>query len=228
MLFSRKILAGSIAALAFTVTTSTTAHAEVSASAGIASTYLWRGLDLGSGTPAVSGALKFSTHGFYSSIWGSSGDEKNGSEYDLSIGYNGEVGDFFYGLGAINYNYPSDPETDIGELTDAVLTLGYGPVAFGAYAPVGREDSTGDYMYFTLGASFSSFSFLVGAHSSDLAGGGIVGCDEDESTKCTPVHLDFTYAYNDNLSFTFSQFVMDGPEDDKLKFVVSFGIPIGE
>jgi len=226
MTFNKFALASAIVGLAMAA--SSIANAEVSATAGIASTYLWRGLDLGSGTPAVSGELKFSKAGIYSGIWGSSGDEKNGSEYDLTLGYNGAIGDFSYGLGAINYNYPSDAETDIGELSDAVLTLGYGPVAFGAYVPVGREDSSGDYMYFTLGASFSAFSILMGVHSSDLAGGGVVGCDEDESSKCTPVHLDFTYAYNDNLSFTFSQFVMDGPADDRLKFVVSYGLPIGE
>jgi hypothetical protein len=96
---------------------------------------------------------------------------------------------------------------------------------------VGKQDSSGDYTYFTLGAAISDFSFLLGVHSDDVAGGGVVNCHVDEGsskTSCTPVHLDFTYAYNDNLSFTLSQFISDAPFEDKLKFVVSFGIPIGE
>lgn len=205
------------------------ANAEVTGSAGIASSYLWRGLDLGSGTPAVSGALKFSKSGFYTGIWGSSGDTVKGTEYDLSAGYNGTFGDFSYGLGAISYNYPTTANSEPGDFSDAVVTFGYGPVSFGAYIPVGKLDSSGDYTYFTLGATFGSFSTLLGVHSSDQTNGGVVGCEADTgSNKCTPVHLDFTYAYNENLSFTLSQFVADKPFEDKLKFVVSFGIPIGE
>lgn len=232
MMLSKKLLAGSVAALAFAATTSTTAYAEMSASAGIASTYLFRGMDLGSGTPAVSGELKFSSHGFYSGIWGSSGDTERGSEYDLTAGYSGGFGDFSYGLGAISYNYPTGANSEFGDYSDAVVSLGYGPVSFGAYIPVGKQDSSGDYTYFTLGASFSDFSVLLGMHSEDAAGDqGVVNCDVDEGSsksKCSPVHLDFTYAYNDNLSFTLSQFIADKPFEDKLKFVVSFGIPIGE
>jgi uncharacterized protein (TIGR02001 family) len=208
-----------------------TANAEVTGSAGIASSYLWRGLDLGSGTPAVSGALKYSKAGFYTGIWGSSGDTKNGTEYDLSAGYNGSFGEFTYGLGAISYNYPTKANTEPGDISDAVVTLGYGPVSFGAYVPIGKLNSSGDYAYYTLGAAFGSFSMLLGMHSNDLTNGGNVGCEVDAGStkrKCSPVHFDLTYAYNDNLSFTLSQFVADKPFEDKLKFVVSFGIPIGE
>ena len=58
MTLINKTLAGAVAAATFAAFAVTPAHAEVSASAGIASTYLFRGLDLGSGTPAVSGELK--------------------------------------------------------------------------------------------------------------------------------------------------------------------------
>lgn len=229
----KKTLASAVAAATLAAVP---AYAEVSASAGIASSYLFRGLDLGSGTPAVSGALNFNSNGFYSGIWGTSGDEARGAKYELSAGYNGNVGNFSYGLGAISYNYPSQANSELGDYSDAVIMLGYGPVSFGAYIPVGKEDSSGDYSYFTLGTSFRDFSFLLGMHSDDVAGGGvvgggIVGCDVDagsSKSKCSPVHLDVTYAYNDNLSFTVSQFIADAPFEDKLKFVVSFGIPIGE
>jgi uncharacterized protein (TIGR02001 family) len=232
MKFNRKTLAGSIATSLIAVSAMVPlANAEVSGSAGIASSYLWRGLDLGSGTPAVSGALKFSGGGFYTGIWGSSGDQAMGTEYDLSAGYGGTAGDFSYGLAAISYNYPTGANTEFGDYSDAVVSLGFGPVSFGAYIPVGKTNSSGDYMYFTLGASVASFSFLLGMHSDDVAGGGVVKCEVDSGSsksECSPFHLDFSYAYNDNLSFTFSQFIDDKPFEDKLKFVVSYSLPIGE
>lgn len=232
MKFKQNILAGAITASTLALSLlAPLANAEVSGSAGIASSYLWRGLDLGSGTPAISGALEFSRSGFYSGIWGSSGDRTMGTEYDLSAGYEGSIGEFSYGLGAISYNYPTLANTEPGDISDALLTLGYGPVSFSAYIPVGKTNSPGDYMYFTLGASVASFSFLLGMHSNDVAGGGAVKCDVDEGSsksKCSPVHLDFSYAYNDNLSFTLSQFIADQPFEDKLKFVVSYSLPIGE
>jgi uncharacterized protein (TIGR02001 family) len=231
MTLMNKTLAGAVAAATFAAVSAVPAYAEVSASAGIANTYLFRGLDLGSGTPAVSGALNFRSHGFYSGIWGTSGDEARGSKYEVTAGYGGEVGNFSYGLGAISYNYPTLANSEFGDYSDAVISLGYGPVSFGAYIPVGKLDSSGDYTYFTLGASYSDFSVLLGMHNKDVAGGGVVGCDVDAGSSkrsCSPVHLDVTYAYNDNLSFTLSQFIADAPFEDKLKFVVSFGIPIGE
>src|SRR5690606_42054410 len=45
--------------------------------------------------------------------------------------------------------------------------------------------------YWTLGADAGQFSFLVGKH--------------DNATGEDPVHLNITYAYNDNLSFTVSK-----------------------
>jgi len=44
------------------------AVAEVAASATISSSYLWRGKDLGSGTPALSADLVYSESGFYGGL----------------------------------------------------------------------------------------------------------------------------------------------------------------
>lgn len=227
MKFNRKTLASLVATSVMAAALSApSAHAELSASAGVASTYLWRGYDLGSGTPAVFGDLKYSASGFYTGIWGSSGDTSAGTEYDLFAGYGTSFGedDFFsVDISVWNYVYPTGPgylddettaeleETDFGDLTDVVLSLGVGPVAFTYYDNVAGATS---YEYYTLGGSFSAFSLLVGMH------------DNPEGED--PVHLNLSYAYNDNLSFTFSQFVADEPEDDDLKFVVSYSIPIGE
>lgn len=227
----KKLLPASIAAatLAAGMTLSTTASAEgeLAASVGIASSYLWRGYDLGSGTPAVSGDLTYSISGLTVGTWVSSGDTSGGTEYDLFIGYGGSAGDFSYDLTLINYVYPTgtgytaDGETDIGELSDAILTLGYGPVSFSWYSPIG-EGSGGDYEYYTLSAGFGQFSALLGMHKDN----GDCPADTDPGDTCDSVHLDLSYAYDDNLSFTISQFVSDEPVGDDLKLVVGYSIPL--
>lgn len=220
---TKKLLATAVAASTLAVSAmAPVANAEVSASVGVASTYLWRGYDLGTGTPAVSGDLNFSQGGFYTGIWGSSGDTTAGTEYDLYIGYGGEVGGFSYDVSLWSYVYPtgagyldddSTPEleeTNIGDLMDAVIGVGYGPVALTYY---GNVEGADDYSYVTLDATFEQFNVLVGQHSGDT----------DEAT-----HLNLSYAYNDNLSFTLSTILSsnDDAADSDPKFVVSYSLPI--
>lgn len=235
MSFAKNLLASSVTASVLAVSAFVpTVNAEVSASVGIASTYLWRGLDLGSGTPAVSGDLNYRNAGFYTGIWASSGDSAAGSEYDLYLGYGiafGEDDMFSVDVSVWNYNYPTgagytdDNETDFSEWSDVVVSVGAGPVAFAVYSPVGRDNSSGDYMYYTLGGSFGQFSATLGLHADGA--GAVGGCPEGE-TECDPMHLNLDYAYNDNLTFTLSQFVADETEGDDMKFVVSYSLPIGE
>jgi len=222
MTFSKKLLAGSILASAVALGSAVPASAEIGASVGVANMYLWRGVDLGagSGLAAVSGDLNFSTEGFYTGIWGSSGDKGAGSEYDLYVGYGYSSGDFSVDFSVWNYVYPSEgpedvvggvlQETDMSDLSEAVLSVGYGPVAFTYYENIAGAP---DYAYYTLGVSAADFSFTLGTH------------DDDGDTSS---HLDIGYAYNDNLSFTLSQFVDNEPEGDDLKFVVSYSIPLAE
>lgn len=218
MKFTKKAICGSVAALAMATSAlmiSSQAAAEVGASAAVASTYLWRGYDLGSGTPAVSGDLSVSQSGAYAGIWGSSGDTAAGTEYDLYAGYGMELGAFNFDLSVWNYNYPTgagytaDGETDFADLTEVVLAVGVGPVTATYYDNVAGASG---YQYYTLGAEFGQFSVLVGMHDNDS------GDD--------PVHLNLSYAYNDSLSFTVSQFIVDETNDDDLKFVVSYSLPI--
>lgn len=234
MNFTKTLLAGSVAASVLAASAFvSTAHAEVSASVGVASTYLWRGADLGSGTPAVSGDINYSTSGFYTGVWGSSGDTAAGSEYDIYAGYGNSVGDFSYDFSLWSYNYPTgagysaDGETDFTDFSDAVVSLGYGPVAFTAYVPVGKDNSPGDYMYYTLSGSFGKYSVTMGLHQDDPDV--VVGCPADNTDEtCSPVHINLDYAFSDNLTFTLSQFIADEPEGDDMKFVVSYSMPIGE
>lgn len=223
---SKKLLASAVTVCGLACAAVTpVAQAEVSASVGVASTYLWRGEDLGSGTPAVSGDLNYSNSGFYTGIWGSSGDTSNGTEYDLYLGYGTSFGEsdlFSVDLSVWNYNYPTgNEETDFGDLTEVILTLGVGPVAFSVYDNVAGDHG---YMYYTLGGSVGDFSMTVGMH--DAKSGD--NCGEVETEECQTVHVDLSYAYNDNVSFTLSQEVADENPNDDLKFVVSYSLPIGD
>lgn len=211
----------------------TTANAELpagelAASAGVASMYLFRGIDMGDGSAAVYGDLVYSVGGAYVGVWGTSGDSTLGNEYDLIAGYNGEVGGFSYGIGVINYNYSDaglrdgvlgEDDDTTGELTELVATLGYGPVSAAYYDNVAGLSG---YEYYTLSGTMDKFTLLAGMHDY-----------QDEDADMT--HVDLRFAYNDRLSFTLSKVVDDDSEDesagidgydDDLKFVVSYSLPI--
>ncbi|QQD18070.1 histidine kinase [Spongiibacter nanhainus] len=215
----KTVLAASVAAASMTMAAAP-ASAELAASVGVASTYLWRGYDLGSGTPAVSGDISYSTGGAYIGAWASSGDTAAGTEYDLYAGYGMEFDGFSFDISVWNYNYPTGPgylgteETDFFEHTDVILTFGLGPVSFSYYEPIAGPDGFTEYNYYTLSTGFGAFSATLGMED----------IDGDNS-----LHLDIAYAYNDNLSFIVSQ--QDGDVDElgldtDPKFIVSYSLPI--
>ena len=200
------------------------ANAEVAASVAVANMYLWRGYDLGNGSAAVSGDLSYSNSGFYTGIWGSSGDSSWGTEYDLFVGYGAEFSGFSVDLSLWNYMYPSAPDSlladmpmidDFGGLTDAVLSLGFAGFSVAVYDNIAGGSGN---EYYTIGYSYDAFSILVGKHDR-------VGFDPVDFADADMVHVNLSYAYNDNLSFTFSQQV-DNESDDDLKFVLNYSLPI--
>ena len=64
--------------------------------------YLWRGMDVGNGDPAVFGDITASYGGAYASVWASSGDASAGQEYDVILGYGAEFGKFFFDIAAVS------------------------------------------------------------------------------------------------------------------------------
>ena len=198
---------------------------EVAASVAVSNMYLWRGNNLGNSTPAISGDINASAGGFYGGIWGSSGDAESGNEFDVYAGFGGEVEGFMYDLMFVTYVYPSNQVQDdtIGDLSEIILTLGYGPVHFSYYDNI--SGATG-YEYYTLSGSIDAFSATL-------------GYSDSEATGTDYTHLDLTYSYNDNLSFTLSQ-IVDAPDeancapgfsvysgcDDDLKMAFVYSLPI--
>ena len=191
------------------LTTGAAAQADVSGSVGVATSYLFRGFDLSAGSAAVSGSLDYTEGGFYAGIWGSSGDDTYGTEYDLYAGFAGEVGGLGYDVGYIDYNYPTIEGA--ADFEEWYVGLSYD--AFGLYAYDGID---ADYTYINLSASLGDFTLAYGDF--------ISGDDFDGS------HIDLTYAIGD-LGFTFSQGSGDSYEaaafsPEELQFVVSYSLPV--
>ncbi len=212
-------------ALAGVMTTGLTAAAftqaeevEVAASAAVSNMYLWRGQDLGNGAAAVSGDLSASMGGAYGGIWMSSGDTTNGQEYDLYVGYGGEIESFSYDVSVLSYSYPGDDAVN-GEgntfgLTELIVTGGFAGASASYYYPLSSNPS--DYKYITLGYGIDAYSINVGIADAD-------GKNSDYT------HVDLGYAYSDNLSFTVSKIVLMDEEDsfaDDIKFAVTYSLPI--
>jgi len=200
----------------------------LSAYAGAASMYLWRGTDLGSSNPEVFGDLNYSLAGFYGDAWISSG---NFSEYDLSLGYKVTVSDIGLDIGAVNYNYSGTSKSGmstLGDATEAYVKVSAMGATLSYYNAVSTtEDAT--YIYgnndagLTQGGSYTSLSYALGQFT------GLVGHVNNKQGANDYTHIDLTYAYNDKLSFTASQIVdqTDGAGiDDSTKFVVSYSFPM--
>lgn len=222
----KKIIVGTLAASALSagsIATTAYAEGEVSASAAVSNMYLSRGVDLGDGAAAVSGDLVYSNSGAYAGVWMSSGDTGLGQEYDLFAGYAMDItDDVSVDVSVWNYNYPDagiaagvlgTRDETFGELTEIVLSLS----AYGASVSIlDNVAGASGYIYYAFGYGLGDFSATFGSHSFD-----------DDSNNMS--HLDISYAYNDNLSFTVSKIVdeeVEGTYDDDTVFQVSYSFPI--
>ena len=200
-IFNKTLIAAAL------LTTGAAAQAEVSGSVGIASAYLWRGFDLGAGSAAFSGSLDYAEGPFYAGIWGSSGDDNYGTEYDLYAGLSGEVGGVGLDIAYVDYNYPDT----LGATDFEEIILG---ASFGMFG-LTYADNTDDDSYYVAGTlDIEDFSFTVGYVEADAAG------------SPSGMHYDATYSMGD-LAFTLSQSSDDGVGySEEMQFVVSYSFPL--
>jgi len=227
------------ATVPFGMLASTSASAELSASATVASTYLWRGFELGTGTPAISADLVYSNSGFYAGVWVSSGDTTGGTEYDLFAGYGGSIGESItYDISYATYIYPTGDyqlsDGSPGDFAEAILNIGLGPVSLtykenvagdtafpsdvispgddGVFGGPGYALSS-DYSYVSIDTSAGDFSFTLGSHD---------GAADDS------MHFDVSYAATENLAFTFSTIVDsdNSANEPEPTVVASYSIPL--
>ena len=195
------VLSSLVAALGFTAQANA-ATPEVSASVSVANTYLFRGLDLGNGSAQVAGDLIADFGGLYGGAWLSSGDDALGTEADFFAGYAFDIADtgISADLGYLTYVYPTS-DIGAGEVAEVYAVLGYAyddvELAYSFNFDVSQDstlttgESGRDWTYMSLSAAVDQFGVLVGYHNDDSAGNGLL-------------HIDGTYAYNDNLAFTVS------------------------
>jgi len=204
------------------------ANAEVEASASIASSFLWHGQNLSGGEGVVAGSLDwYNDAGVYAGIWSGSGDTKadgyGGSETDLYVGFAGEAGDLSYDIMYATYLYNQEDtdgvvNNDIDDIAEVVLSVGYDAFSMSVTK---NTDTTknGDYLFTTLGMETGDFAFTLG----NISGSEEIYYATDYS------YIDAAYAYNDAITFTFSQIVNQDVDDtyaDDAQFVVSYSLPI--
>jgi len=209
--FNKTLIAASLATLGMAAAPA--AVASIESSATVATSYLWRGLDQGSGTGSISADVVYSTGGLSAGLWVGSGDTNDGAEYDLFLSYGGEIGALGYSVGYAEYNYPTnDIQAGAGfesaeDLEDYIYSLSYGGVTATHYD---AKDS--DYSYNTLAFDLAGFGVLFGDH------------DEGESEMS---HFDLTYSANDSLSFTVSTVLTSNAptEEADTTVVASYSLP---
>ena len=243
MKMKQTLIAGAVALSAFAGLAVPAAQAEVTASVAVANMYYWRGLDLGAGDPALIADVAAKSNGFYAGLWASSGDAGLGTEYDFYAGYGFSAGPLSVDLNYTTYMYPSAtsttylPDEETGgvarvvegaplgfdDVSDVAIILGLQAsedITFTLMHRVGVGEVLADdnYTYTTLGAAFGKFSALVGTHA------------DDSGTYDSLTHLDLSYAYTSNLSFTLGKVIDQGEAEwnDELKLIVKLSLPIGE
>jgi hypothetical protein len=176
------------------------AAVALDASASVATSYLWRGLDLGAGDPALAVDLSGSTGAISYGLWVSSGDATLGTEYDLYASYGGSVGEIGYSVGYASYNYPSSV-IGFDDAAEYIYGVSYGPASVTVFDGKGS-----DYEYTVVGYEAGAFSFAYG--------------DEDDGAGAERTHFDVSYAVNDSLTLTVSE-----PEDADTIVVASYALP---
>jgi hypothetical protein len=172
------------------------AAVALDASASVATSYLWRGAEQGTGDAALAVDLSDSAMGVTYGVWISSG--AGSTEHDYYASYAGSVGEIGYELGLVDYNY----QTAGGDMEETYVSLSYGPLSVAQYEDSG---STADYTVVSYEAGAYSVSY---GESTNAAG-------------ANTNHTDVSYSVNDSLSLTLSD--SDAAED--VIFVATYSLP---
>jgi uncharacterized protein (TIGR02001 family) len=228
--FNKRLLVTTCAALvASSAAFMSAAHAdELTAAAGVASAYYWRGLQVSNGAQ-VWGELTYTIDsGFYGDLWASSEGFGVGPEYDLSAGWSGKFGDFGVNVGAVTYVYSADQfmqgctgslcldDNDPGDFSDVYAKFSYGPAFLNVYHNVALMQGQ-DFV--NAGFTWEKFTFTVGYQKFEDDAQLIVSGYNDSIDKVDYTYADVTFAATKNLSITVSG-IIDG--DDELEYV---GVP---
>ena len=195
---------------------SSLAQAGLSANIGVTSNYLWRGITQTGDGAAVSGGIDWGhDSGFYLGTWASNIDwgVGNGAEVDFYGGYDGSIGDFGYGIGAIYYYYPSSnyDDSDFAELNFKgswkFLEAGIDWTIYGQ-ADSGAPFDSGD-LYYHLSVSFDvaetwSIGGTVGYYDFDTNSSWEDDNNHGDDANYSHIQLDIGKSAGDWGDFTFT------------------------
>jgi len=171
------------------------AAVALDASASVATSYLWRGAEQGTGDAALAVDLSDSAMGVTYGVWISSG--AGSTEHDYYASYAGSVGEIGYELGLVDYNYQNAAD----DMEETYVSLSYGPLS------VSQFENSGDADDYTV------VSYEAGAYS--------VAYGEITTAGVNTNHTDVSYSVNDSLSLTLSD--SDAAED--VVFVATYSLP---
>jgi hypothetical protein len=171
------------------------AAVALDASASVATSYLWRGAEQGTGDAALAVDLSDSAMGVTYGVWISSG--AGTTEHDYYASYAGSVGEIGYELGLVDYNYQNAAD----DAEETYVSLSYGPLS------VSQFENSGDTSDYTV------VSYEAGAYT--VAYGESTGTDGANTN-----HTDVSYSVNDSLSLT----VSDADNSDVV-FVATYSLP---
>jgi hypothetical protein len=230
-------------------------YADIEGSAGLASTYLFRGADRSDGLAQVYGDVTVRSgtgadSGLYLSAWASSAG--NGSqEYDLIVGWQQQFDNMDLNIGAISYVHPGDASADnLGSEVEAYIGIAGGGFEAYLYKNVASRWQQNNGHYYLAG------SYTQGRISSTLGyayndGIALTEAYAEDEGEFYYIHWDFSVAVSKHLSFTFSKMLsrdmqLDGRDisykqyrsvaqtetafaslsDDDMLFVATYSIPL--
>lgn len=206
MNFKRIAIAAALGAAA----TSGTALAELSGNIGVASQYMFRGLDQ-SGDAAVQGGLDYSAaSGFYVGTWASTINfsatnpvgSNNGAEVDFYAGFAGEAGAIGYDVGAIYYWYSEEDEADgappspSNNTVEIYAGVSAGPVGFKLYY------SLEDYFALTSKDVFYAVANVGLPITEKLSFGAAVGVTKADEAVFTSTNVSSSVAEKEYLDYS--------------------------
>ena len=166
----KKQLIRGLASVALTAGMTAPALADLSATAGFVSDYVYRGNSFGDAGAYFS--VDYENSGFFAGAWAinDGNDSVSGAEVDYYVGYGMEFDsglNFSLGYTAYTYTYSKqyieDFEDEVGG------SLGYGAFAVSAYYGWAHssEDGVSSYTYWDLSWSGDVFGVLVGGQANE-------------------------------------------------------------
>lgn len=217
----------------------TFAQAEVSSDLTISSMYLWRGLDISDGKPALSSTIQYDHEsGFYVGTWFSNegtpsrdvavvgaapgataniGTNGQSYEIDAYLGYAKSFGDFGLDVGYVAYLYPeAQAKITDSDISEYYIGGSYKDLSVTAYI---NTDATAfdDYKYYSIDYSYDKFGFHYGMTDVSSDGG-----DYND--------INVSYAVTEEMTWTISQASGDAITGESVQdeplIVISYAVPL--